>query len=139
MEIDHINGISTDNRLENLRCVTHSENMNNPISVEKHIQANVGDKNPMYGKKLSNETKRKISEKIKTLYENGLLNKNKPIEQYTLDGVFIKEWKSATFCSRETDFRQSGILHACNGGYFDKSRGKWHNVKQYKGYIWKYK
>ena len=33
-EIDHINGIKTDNRLENLRCVTHELNMNNPITRE---------------------------------------------------------------------------------------------------------
>ena len=33
-EIDHFNNIRDDNRLENLRCVTHKENMNNPITVE---------------------------------------------------------------------------------------------------------
>lgn len=31
-EIDHINTITDDNRLENLRCVTHTENMNNPLT-----------------------------------------------------------------------------------------------------------
>lgn len=31
-EIDHINNIRDDNRLENLRCVTHKENMENPSS-----------------------------------------------------------------------------------------------------------
>lgn len=31
-EIDHINNIRDDNRLENLRCVTHKENMHNPQS-----------------------------------------------------------------------------------------------------------
>lgn len=35
-EIDHINNIRDDNRLENLRCVTHKENMNNPLT-RKHI------------------------------------------------------------------------------------------------------
>lgn len=39
-EIDHINTIRTDDRLENLRCVTHIENMNNPITKEKHAKAN---------------------------------------------------------------------------------------------------
>lgn len=33
-EIDHINNIRNDNRLSNLRCVTHTENMNNPISLK---------------------------------------------------------------------------------------------------------
>ena len=35
MEIDHINTIRSDNRLENLRCVTHRDNQNNPISCIK--------------------------------------------------------------------------------------------------------
>ena len=33
--IDHINTIRTDNRVDNLRWVTHKENMNNPITKEK--------------------------------------------------------------------------------------------------------
>ena len=33
-EIDHINTIRTDNRLDNLRLVTHKENCNNPLTVE---------------------------------------------------------------------------------------------------------
>lgn len=36
MEIDHINTIRTDNRLDNLRLVTPKENMNNPLT-RKHI------------------------------------------------------------------------------------------------------
>lgn len=34
-EIDHINGITTDNRAENLRWVDRKGNMNNPITIEK--------------------------------------------------------------------------------------------------------
>lgn len=57
-EIDHINTIRTDNRLENLRCVTHKENMNNPLSLKHRSEA-------MKGKKLSEEAKRKIGESKK--------------------------------------------------------------------------
>ena len=35
MQIDHINTIRTDNRLENLRLVTHKANMNNPLTLKK--------------------------------------------------------------------------------------------------------
>lgn len=36
MEIDHINTIRDDNRLDNLRVVTPKENCNNPITAERH-------------------------------------------------------------------------------------------------------
>ena len=35
MEIDHINTVRDDHRLENMRLVTRKENMNNPITIEK--------------------------------------------------------------------------------------------------------
>lgn len=46
--IDHINTIRTDNRVENLRWVTVTENINNPITLGKHI-----------GSKRSAETREK--------------------------------------------------------------------------------
>ena len=33
--VDHINTVRTDNRVENLRWATYTENMNNPLTVEK--------------------------------------------------------------------------------------------------------
>ena len=41
LEIDHINGIRTDNHLENLRAVNHKDNCWNPVTRERHIAANV--------------------------------------------------------------------------------------------------
>lgn len=40
LEIDHLNGNNTDNRLENLRVCTHKENCNNPITRERNRGAN---------------------------------------------------------------------------------------------------
>lgn len=138
-EIDHIDTNPSNNSLQNLRLVTHKENMNNPITKEKLRQANIGSKNPRYGVKLTEEEKHKISEEIAKKWEKGDIDLSKAVMQYTLGGELVKEWKSATDCAKKTEFRQSGIQYACNGGYFDKKRGKWHSVKQYKGYIWKYK
>ena len=57
-EIDHINTIRDDNRLENLRCVTPKENMSNPLT-RKHCS------NAQKGKKHSEETIRKNSDSHK--------------------------------------------------------------------------
>lgn len=40
MEIDHINTIRFDNRVENLRCVTSKENSSNPITKERNAKSN---------------------------------------------------------------------------------------------------
>lgn len=54
-EIDHINTIRDDNRLENLRCVTRKENLNNPLT-RKHMSEKAKVK------KISSETRKKLSE-----------------------------------------------------------------------------
>lgn len=44
--IDHINAIKTDNRVQNLRWVTHQENMNNPITYK---MVNAAKNKPIIG------------------------------------------------------------------------------------------
>ena len=53
--IDHINTNRQDNRLTNLRWVTHTENMNNPLSKIKISEAGLGHRH-------TEETKRKMSQ-----------------------------------------------------------------------------
>lgn len=57
-EIDHINTIKTDNRLENLRICTKSENMLNPLTRKRNSEAQMN-------KVLSKETRSKISHSLK--------------------------------------------------------------------------
>ena len=54
--------------------------------------------------------------------------KNKPVDQYSLDGILVKEYVSIREAERETGFWQAGIA-ACAQGKFRTAHG----------FIWKYK
>jgi group I intron endonuclease len=82
------------------------------------------------GKKLSEETKKKLSEinKGKPCLESTKIKLSKPIKQYTVDGIFIKEFISLTEASKELGCRKSSLTNAIN-------RNK---KSTFKGFVWKY-
>lgn len=84
-EIDHINGIRTDNRAVNLKTVTHSDNMSNQITKERM-----------------------------TSHKNNP-KKSKVVEQYTKDGHFIKTYPSTVEAYRQTGIAYQSIQAVCKG------------------------
>lgn len=84
--IDHINTIRSDNRVENLRWVTIKENNNNPLTLKKHRNASLGNKNPRHRKVL----------------------------QYDKYGKFIRKWETIT--EAETTLNLTHKIHfVCQG------------------------
>lgn len=51
-EIDHINTVRDDNRLDNLRCVTHKENDNNPLTRKNRSESQKGKIKSEFGRKF---------------------------------------------------------------------------------------
>ena len=78
--IDHINTNRTDNRVENLRWVTYSENNRNPITLAKQRQR-IG---PMAGK------------------YGELHPRSVRVSQYAKDGTFLRSYGSIAEAKRKT-------------------------------------
>lgn len=128
--IDHINAIRDDNRVENLRWCTIMENAHNPITEKKYRAAMMAQR----GKTLYPEHRRKLSEarkgykpsqRTRDIWRNIHQDFARPIIQLSLDGEFIKEWKSALFASIELRVDKSSI-YKCIKGKLHKTGGfKW--------------
>lgn len=125
-QVDHINTIRDDNRVENLRWVTKKENMRNPITYEK-IKKNI-----LKGGKISAE-KRK---------GQPALNR-KAVLQYDLEGNFLKEYPSIKEAEKETGIYENGISDCCNGERIvkDSKTGKLKTIPAISagGFQWKFK
>ena len=99
-EVDHINGVKTDCRVENLRWATREENQNNPITKKRQSES-------MKGKKASEEAKKNMSK----------AQSKKPILQYDMYGNFIKKWESARQVEKELGIDETSIGLVCKGKY----------------------
>lgn len=113
-EIDHINGNRLDNRIENLRWTTRKGNMNNPVTKERMSKYYLDED------WVDNRMQKRIANKRKTA--------PKKVYQYTLDGVFLKEYGTTIQAEKETGIKKELITASC------RERGR----RQAIGYLWSY-
>jgi hypothetical protein len=126
-EIDHIDTNPLNNMVENLRWVTHKENMNNPLTRFK-LKNNNGWRKGLEKAKIKrweNHKKQPPKDKnkdIKRPYQNI------SVLQFTKEGKFIKKWDSITAAQIGTQQKSCGNIQTCCNNK-RKTAG---------GYIWMY-
>ena len=120
--IDHINTDKTNNRVENLRWVTHKENSNNPLTLKKIINANNKPRKYRCGDEHPKPNLGKI----------GILSPSStPILQFSLNGDFIKRWDSMADIEREMNISHSNLCKCCKYQRKTAYRFKWGYADDY--------
>lgn len=108
-QIDHINTVRDDNRVENLRWVTAAENHRNPISMLNYgnVPKLIGEDNPLFEEKSPDA---------------------KPVLQFDKAGNLIARYSCCHQAMRRNKgFNYSNIARACRGERYT-----------YKGFVWRY-
>ena len=96
--VNHKDETRDNNSVDNLEWVTHLENCRYGTAIERRT-------------KHFDYSKRKIN-------NAGQIEAcSKPIAQYTKDGRFVRNWKSASECARKNGWQISNIRRCCKKEY----------------------
>ena len=91
--INHKDENPSDNNANNLEWCTYEYNLNYGTVKERISESLKGEKHPFYGKHHSEESKKKISEKMKGKCKGKDNPASKPILMYDREGNFIRRFE----------------------------------------------
>lgn len=116
-EVDHINGIKTDNRANNLRVVNHSTNCQNPITSKRQIEGCSTDK----------ERKRR-SDRMKgnMIYtSNDWWKKRTAVAHYDKGDNLIEQYGGKREAARETGIGRSTLSYHIKHNIIEEDGSYW--------------
>lgn len=127
--VNHKDQNPSNNHVNNLEFCTQQYNVTyNNAHIKRGFNNRgkyKGENNPMYGKQHTEKTKERISKAMKGKPQ---YKRRKPIQQYTKDMTFIREWDSAKSASMELKIHSGDISKCCKG-----------KLKTVGGFVWRYK
>lgn len=137
--IDHINTIRDDNRIENLKWVTHKENMNNPISKKnlsdagKRWTSRPGMRNKMSKIRkmqlMDSDFRQRMKEsnnQPEVLRRRLLHNPQRhPVIRLDIDGNELERYLSLSLAHKATHISPLKIRRCCETGESDRNQNLW--------------